>query len=100
MLELLTQKGAELTILDYLKTPPSHEELEALLKKLEMSPLDLIRKKEAIFKELSLGDSSKSREELINAMVSHPKLLERPIFVVGDRAKIGRPPEQVLELLN
>lgn len=65
-----------------------------------MMPQELIRKKEALYKELSLGDSSKTDQELIQAMVEHPKLIERPIFVVGDKARMGRPPEQVLELLH
>ena len=59
-----------------------------------------MRKKEAIYKELSLDNPTHSHQDLIRAMVANPKLIERPIFVVGNKAKLGRPPEQVLELLN
>ena len=66
---------------------------------LGMEPRDLIRKREAEYKELGLGDGFLTRDQLIAAMVEHPKLIERPIAVSGDRAVMGRPTERVLELI-
>jgi arsenate reductase len=72
--------------------------MKTLLGQLGMSAQQLMRNKEAIYKELNLKDSSLTEDQLIEAMINNPKLIERPIVVNGDKAKIGRPPEQVLEL--
>ena len=98
-LALLREHGVEPEIVEYLKTPPSAEELDAILRKLGMEPRELMRRKEAEYKELGLSDESLSRGRLIEAMVEHPRLIERPIVVSGDRAVLGRPTEKVLELI-
>jgi len=98
-LALLEERGVEPKIVEYLKTPPDEKRLRSLLKKLGMRPIDLIRKGEAEWKQSGL-DTSASDDELIALMVRHPILIERPIVEVGQRAKLGRPPEQVLELIE
>tara|TARA_B100000700_G_scaffold322187_2_gene423093 strand:+ start:3248 stop:3544 length:297 start_codon:yes stop_codon:yes gene_type:complete len=98
-LELLQQNGVEPTIIKYLETPPSQTELNQLLQKLGLSPRELMRTKEAVYKELNLADES-SDDVLITAMVNNPKLIERPIVVKGDAAVLGRPPENALELIK
>jgi arsenate reductase len=84
---------------EYLKTPPTADELDTLLNMLGMEPRELMRKREAEYKELGLDDGSLTRDQLIAAMVEHPKLIERPIAVSGKRAVMGRPTERVLELI-
>jgi arsenate reductase len=98
-LALIEDKGVTPIIVNYLETPPDKVTLESLLKKLGLSPRDIIRKGEEAYKELQLNDASLSDDQLLNAIVEHPKLLERPIVVSDKRAVIGRPPENVLELL-
>ena len=79
--------------------PPTVDELDTVLGMLGMEPRELMRKREAEYKELGLDDGSLTRDQLIAAMVEHPKLIERPIAVSGDRAVMGRPTERVLELV-
>jgi arsenate reductase len=99
-LKLLRERGVEPDIVEYLKTPPDRETLERILQLLGLEPRELMRRKEKEYKELGLSDPSLSREKLIDAMLSHPKLIERPIVIKdGQRAALGRPPEQTLELL-
>ena len=98
-LELLEARGLAPTVVRYLDTPPSADQLRALLDKLGIVPRELLRSGEDEYKALGLADSSLSDAQLIAAMVAHPKLIERPILVAGERAVIGRPPEKVLELL-
>ncbi|MEM7123991.1 MAG: arsenate reductase (glutaredoxin) [Pseudomonadota bacterium] len=99
-LALLEENGVEPDIVEYLKTPPDAATLDAVLKLLGMEPRDVMRKKEDPFKALGLDDPAKSRAELIQAMVENPVLIERPIVVKdGKKAALGRPPEQVLEIL-
>lgn len=86
-------------VVQYLTNPPTIKELERILKILGLEPQDLMRKKEALYKELGLADKSLSRTETIQVMVENPKLIERPIVVEGNQAVIGRPPENVNELL-
>ncbi|WP_018140656.1 MULTISPECIES: arsenate reductase (glutaredoxin) [unclassified Thioalkalivibrio] len=99
-LELLRAQGVEPEIVEYLKTPPDAATLRAIVDKLGISPRDLLRTGEAEYRELGLKDAELDDEALIQTMVQHPKLIERPILVRGDRARIGRPPEQVLEILS
>lgn len=96
---LLTEKGLTFETVEYLKTPLSKEELTELLSKLNIPAKDLIRKGEKDFKENFKGKEL-SEEEWIDAMLSFPKLIERPIVVKGDKAVIGRPIEKVIELIG
>lgn len=98
-LELLKEKGVEPQIVEYLKTPPDADTLRELLNKLGMKPRDLMRKKEKEYKELGLDNPELSDEELIQAMVEHPRLIERPIVVNSNKVALGRPPENVLEII-
>ncbi|MBO6635131.1 arsenate reductase (glutaredoxin) [Parvibaculum sp.] len=98
-LALIEEQGIEPLVVDYLKAPPSAAELQAILKKLKLKPRDLIRKGEAVYKELGLDNGKLTDEKLIRAMTENPILIERPIVVVGSKAKIGRPPEGVLDIL-
>ncbi|HRO61519.1 MAG TPA: arsenate reductase (glutaredoxin) [Burkholderiaceae bacterium] len=99
-LELLTERGVTPTIVRYLEQPPQPGELREILRLLGLPARKLLRTGEAEYRELRLDDSSLDEGALIEAMSKHPKLIERPIFVRGDRAVIGRPPERVLELLT
>lgn len=98
-LELLEERGIQAEIIRYLETPPSATELKALLGKLGIGARQLLRTGEDEYKTLDLANPALSDEQLIEAMASHPKLIERPILIVGDKAVIGRPPEKVLEIL-
>lgn len=98
-LQLLEEKGIEPDVVRYLETPPDAATLADLIAKLGLMPRQLLRKGEAEYKELGLDDSTLSDSALIEAMVSAPKLIERPIVVKGDKAVLGRPPENVLELV-
>ncbi len=98
-LELLQARGLSPDVVLYLETPPDAAQLRELLSKLGISARQLLRTGEDDYKQLNLADASLSDEQLIAAMAAHPKLIERPILVVGDKAVIGRPPENVLELL-
>ena len=99
-LALLRQRGIEPGIVAYLDTPPDATTLRSLLKKLGLADARaLMRKGEAEYKDLHLADPALSQDALIAAMVAHPKLIERPIVVNGDKAAIGRPPENVLGIL-
>ncbi|MBA4210744.1 MAG: arsenate reductase (glutaredoxin) [Parvibaculum sp.] len=98
-LALLEERGLDPLIVDYLKAPPSAAELQAILKKLKMKPRDLMRKGEAVYKDLRLDNEKLTDEKLIRAMEENPILIERPIVVAGSKARIGRPPESVLEIL-
>ena len=97
-LALIEEKGENFIIKEYLKTPPSKEELLKITELLEIKPLDLIRKGEAEFKENYKGKNL-SDDEWLDAMIAHPKLIERPIVLFENKAVIGRPPENVLEIL-
>jgi arsenate reductase len=100
-LSLLKSNGIDPQVVLYLDTPPDAETLRSLLHMLGMaSARDLMRQKEDLYKSLNLADSHLSEAELIQAMVENPKLIERPIVVANGQARIGRPPEQVLEIVN
>lgn len=98
-LELLQSKGVEPEVREYLKDVPSVEELRQLLTALAITPRELLRRKEDEYKLAGLDDMSLSDDAVIEAMTRYPKLIERPILIHGDRARIGRPPEAVLEIL-
>lgn len=97
-LELLRSHGIEPEIVEYLKNPPRKDELRSLIRMLGGDGHALLRAKEAPYKELGLGPST-ALEDIVNAIATHPILLERPIVVRGTKAAIGRPPENVLKLL-
>lgn len=99
-LQLLEDNNVQPEIIEYLKTPPSESELKDILKALDMSPRELMRKGEAEYKDNNLADTSLSDEQLISAMLKYPKLIERPIVVTADnKYALGRPPESVLDIL-
>lgn len=98
-LGLLRDKGVEPEVILYLETPPTAKSLKALLVKLGISARALLRKGEDAYKELNLADEKLSEAALIKAMVENPKLIERPIAINGDKAVVGRPPENVLTIL-
>jgi arsenate reductase (glutaredoxin) len=96
-LELLHDRGIEPVIVEYLKDPPTADEIRAILKKLKASPRELIRKKEALYRELNLD--SADDDALIDAMAAHPILIERPVVIRGARAALGRPLDNIDALL-
>jgi arsenate reductase len=98
-LELLEGRGLTPTVVRYLETPPDAAQLRDLLGKLGIGARGLLRTGEDEYKTLNLADASLSDEQLIAAMAAHPKLIERPILIAGDKAVIGRPPEKILEIL-
>ena len=98
-LKLVEAQGIQPEIIEYLKHPPTTAELQAILNKLGLQPRELMRTKEAEYKENGLDDKSLSDAELIAAMVRIPKLIERPIVLANDKAAVGRPPESVLAIL-
>ncbi|NIM27725.1 MAG: arsenate reductase (glutaredoxin) [Gammaproteobacteria bacterium] len=98
-LELLRAHNVEPEIVEYLKAPPSLSELDRILTLLGMEPRELMRRKETVYKDLALDDESLDRHSLLQAMVEHPILIERPIAVSNDRAALGRPPDNVLDVL-
>jgi len=96
-LDLIREKGIEPVVIEYLTTPPSADELRRIVKMLGIPPRALMRSKEAV--EGGLDDDSLSDDLLIEGMVKHPAAIERPIVVAGERAAIGRPPENILDIL-
>jgi len=98
-LELLVKQGIKPILNEYLKVPPTVEKIKEILSKLGYTPRDLMRKKEDAYTEYNLDNPSLSDDDLIESMVKHPILIERPIVLANEKAAIGRPPEQVLEIL-
>ena len=96
-LQLIKAAGVEVEIVEYLNTIPTVEELKMLLMKLNLKPIDIIRKGEAIYKE-KFKNSNFNDDEWIKIMLEYPKLIERPIVVKGNKAILGRPPQNVLDL--
>ena len=98
-LQLLQDKGIEPAVIEYLESPPDAAQLAGILALLGKSPRELMRRKEAEYKDNALDDESLSDAQLIAAMIAHPKLIERPIVLANGKAALGRPPEDVLEIL-
>lgn len=98
-LALLEEHGIQPTILKYLDTPPDSGTIASVVGQLGISPRDLLRRGEAEYKELGLNNPAISDQELFEIMSDHPKLIERPIVIQGNQARLGRPPENVLEIL-
>jgi len=99
-LELLQENNISPEIILYLETPPSKSGLRLLLNKLGINARELLRKGEEAYKEHGLSDTSMTEDQIIDAMLASPKLIERPIVVAGDKAVLGRPPENVLTLIK
>jgi len=97
-LQIIKDANIEVEIIEYLKEIPTKKELKLLLQQLNLKPFELIRKGEAIYKE-KFKNSNFNAEEWIQIMIEYPKLIERPIVVKGNKAIIGRPPENVLTLI-
>jgi arsenate reductase (glutaredoxin) len=98
-LALLRERGIEPDIVEYLKTPPAAAELKRIIDQLGLSPRQLLRTGEEEYKANDLADESLADQTLIEAMCKHPRLIQRPIVIAGDQARIGRPPEAVLDIL-
>lgn len=98
-LSLLRERGVEPEIVEYLTTPPTAAELEEILARLGVEPRELMRTQEPEYRQLGLDDPALPRERLVQAMVEHPRLIERPIAISGGKAVVGRPPVKVLEVV-
>ncbi len=98
-LQLLIEHGIEPEVIEYLKTPPSSKVLSDILGMLDLEPRALMRKNEAVYQEKNLGNPALSCADLIAAMIDDPILIERPIVINGNRAALGRPPENILEII-
>ncbi len=98
-LALLVDREIEPNVVLYLETPPDAKELDNVLTKLGQNPRDLMRKGEEAYKTLGLDNQNLTRDQLIDAMVANPVLIERPVVINGDKAAVGRPPEDVLKIL-
>tara|TARA_R110002072_G_scaffold293232_3_gene462432 strand:- start:2502 stop:2840 length:339 start_codon:yes stop_codon:yes gene_type:complete len=97
-LQIVVDSKQDIEVVLYLENPPSEQELKSIISKLGILPIELVRKGEADWKENYKGKAL-SDDEIIKAMVSYPKLIERPIVIKGDKAIVGRPPEKIKELL-
>ena len=98
-LELLQKNKINPEIIDYLNSPPSEDDLYALIKKLNITVHELVRKNEQVYKDLIIESPDPSDTLLIESMIANPILIQRPIVINGEKAVIGRPPENVLEIL-
>ncbi len=98
-LKLIQETSKEIEIIEYLKNPMTFEELELILSKLSIDPINLVRKKEKIWKE-NFNNKKLNDNEIIQIMIDNPKIIERPIVINGMKAIIGRPPENVLEIMD
>jgi arsenate reductase len=98
-MQLLQEHDIEPEVVEYLNNPPDKTTLRKILKQLDLSPRDLMRSKENEYKDNHLDDPSLTDDQLIDAMLKYPKLIERPIVITDKGAAIGRPPEKVLEVL-
>ena len=99
-MSLLKESGVEFTIVEYLKNPLNRNEILSLSSKLDMAPSRFVRKNEASYKENNFGEILNDNEAMAEAIEKFPKIMERPIAVKGKKASIGRPPENVLTLLD
>jgi arsenate reductase len=97
-LAILRDRNLNFEIVEYLKVPLTKEELSNIIKKLNIAPIDLVRKNERIWKE-NFKDQKLDNEQVLDALVEHPKLIERPILVNGNLAVVGRPPEHLISII-
>lgn len=98
-LALLTERGIQPEIIDYLADPPNPAELQRIIGMLGMTPRELMRRNEAEYLALGLDDEQLGHAELLALMSAHPRLIERPVVIANGKAAIGRPPESVLDIL-
>ena len=98
-LGLLRDNGFDPQIVDYLNHPPDKDTLRSILAGLGVRPRDIIRKSEKIYADLGLAEQIDNDELILDAMIAHPKLIERPIVMVGNKITIGRPPSNILEII-
>ncbi|MHB8622599.1 MAG: arsenate reductase (glutaredoxin) [Sulfuricaulis sp.] len=98
-LALLEKRDIKPKVIEYLVTPPTETELKQLLELLGIRAYDLLRKNEVEYKQMHLDRADISDIEIIRAMIKHPRLIERPIVVAGNKAVLGRPPENILNIL-
>ena len=98
-LKLLEEQATGIDVIEYLKNPPTIKKLKEILSLLKISPRELMRKKETEYKELMLSNSNLSDKDLIESMIKHPILIERPIVLANGKAVLGRPPENVLNII-
>lgn len=99
-LALLEKYAGEINIIEYLENPPDHAEINRILDLLGLRPRELMRQKEKLYKELGLDDPNLTDEVLVQSMIDHPPLIERPIVLANGKATIGRPPENALKILE
>ena len=99
VLDLLRARGAKPEVVEYLKTPPDRKTLQGLLKAMRMAPRDLLRRRGTPYDALDLDNPGLSSDRLIDAMLQHPILIERPIVVTDKGTRLCRPPERVEEIL-
>ncbi|AUC81294.1 arsenate reductase (glutaredoxin) [Lacinutrix sp. Bg11-31] len=97
-LEVLEKSGKDFEVIKYLENVPTKKELIKLIEMLNIKPIDLVRKNEAIWKSNFKGKDL-TNDAIVNAMIEHPKLIERPIVINGNKAVIGRPPELILDII-
>lgn len=100
VLGMLEERGVSPRVTLYLETPPTRARLAEVIALMGIEPRALLRKKEELYKKLRLDDPAVTGEEIIDAMVAHPILIERPVVIRGKRAALGRPPEKVLDILG
>jgi len=98
-LAILNEKKIKFEIVEYLKDNLRKSELKSIIEKLEINPIELVRKNESIWKE-NYKDKNLSDKEIIQAMINYPKIIERPVVINGKKAIIGRPPENVLKIID
>jgi len=98
-MELLTEKGIDAEVIKYLDSPPNRQTIVEILHLLDIEPRDLMRKGEAEYKDNNLSDESLTRDQLIDALLEYPKLIERPIVIANGKAAIGRPIENIINIL-
>jgi arsenate reductase (glutaredoxin) len=99
VLGMLRDAGIAPRVVEYLKTPPSRDDLKTLLRQMGMTPRQLLRRKGSLFGELGLDDPAKTDEQILDALQAHPVLMERPIVVTGRGTRVCRPPDRVADLL-
>lgn len=99
-LALLEQQTDQINVIKYLETPPTEADIKTILKQLNKTVRDVLRRGESEYKQQGFADPKLTDDELINMLTKYPKVLERPIIIHQDQAVIGRPPENVLDLFN